>query len=303
MTTPSTSFSTRTRPTATLTESITTGNGGRRNKRPYDTDVTRLLPRWLLVTVIAVIIAFIAVPVLYILFGSVNSDVAVARGEYFPSEFTLSNYVEIWSTVALGEGLVNSMLTAGAVAVASAALAVSTAYVLVRFRFLGRLTILRGLLALQSIPGTLLLLPVFVVFSNIASATGVQIIGTRWGLFVTYLTFALPFSTWVMVTYLRGLPKELEEAARIDGAQLHEDPDEDRAAAVVAGHRRVRDLRLPARLERRPVLHDHDDPEHPDGRRGPAGARHHPGGRRGPDLRPDDGRLDRLRASPSSPCT
>ncbi|WIE65714.1 carbohydrate ABC transporter permease [Curtobacterium sp. MCLR17_036] len=209
-------FTTTTRPTSTLTESITAP--GRRGKRPYDTDVTRLLPRWLLVTVIAVLVAFIAVPVLYIVFGSVNSDVAVARGEYFPSAFTLSNYVDIWSTVALGQGLVNSMLTAGAVAVASAALAVSTAYVLVRFRFLGRLTILRGLLALQSIPGTLLLLPVFVVFSNIASATGVQIIGTRWGLFVTYLTFALPFSTWVMVTYLRGLPKELEEAARIDGA-------------------------------------------------------------------------------------
>ena len=43
-------------------------------------------------------------------------------------------------------------------------------------------------------------------------------IGTRWGLFIAYLTFALPFSTWVMVTYLRGLPRELEEAARIDGA-------------------------------------------------------------------------------------
>jgi trehalose/maltose transport system permease protein len=209
---------TRTRPTATLTESITTGGARRRTKRPYDTDVTRLLPRWLLVVVIAVIIAFIAAPVLYILFGSVNSDVAVARGEYFPSEFTLANYVEIWNTVALGQGLVNSLLTAGAVAVASAALAVSTAYVLVRFRFLGRLTILRGLLALQSIPGTLLLLPVFVVFANIASATGVQVIGTRWGLFVTYLTFALPFSTWVMVTYLRGLPRELEEAARTEGA-------------------------------------------------------------------------------------
>jgi trehalose/maltose transport system permease protein len=44
------------------------------------------------------------------------------------------------------------------------------------------------------------------------------VIGTRWGLFITYLTFALPFSTWIMVTYLRGLPKELEEAAQIDGA-------------------------------------------------------------------------------------
>jgi len=43
-------------------------------------------------------------------------------------------------------------------------------------------------------------------------------VGTRWGLFLAYLTFALPFSTWVMVTYLRGLPRELEEAGRMDGA-------------------------------------------------------------------------------------
>jgi multiple sugar transport system permease protein len=63
-----------------------------------------------------------------------------------------------------------------------------------------------------------MLLPVFVLFSTAATTFGIQIIGTRWALFVTYLTFALPFSTWVMVTYLRGLPRELEEAARIDGA-------------------------------------------------------------------------------------
>jgi multiple sugar transport system permease protein len=44
------------------------------------------------------------------------------------------------------------------------------------------------------------------------------VVGTRWGLFVAYLTFALPFSTWVMITYLRGLPRELEEAGRVDGA-------------------------------------------------------------------------------------
>ena len=59
-----------------------------------------------------------------------------------------------------------------------------------------------------------------ITFANQATASllGVQIIGTRWAVFITYLTFALPFSTWVMVTYLRGLPKALEEAARIDGA-------------------------------------------------------------------------------------
>ena len=55
-----------------------------------------------------------------------------------------------------------------------------------------------------------MLLPVFVLFATLATTLGIPIIGTRWALFVTYLTFALPFSTWVMVTYLRGLPRELE---------------------------------------------------------------------------------------------
>src|SRR4051795_7762977 len=82
------------------------------------------------------------------------------------------------------------------------------------------MTLLRALLGLQSIPGTLLLLPVFVLFATVANALSLHIIGTRWGLFLAYLTFALPFSTWVMVTYLRGLPRELEEAARVDGASI-----------------------------------------------------------------------------------
>jgi multiple sugar transport system permease protein len=89
---------------------------------------------------------------------------------------------------------------------------------LVRHRFRGRLTILRGLVGLQSVPGTLLLLPVFVLFATLATTFSVTIIGTRWGLFLTYLTFALPFSTWIMVTYHRGLPAEVSEAARMDGA-------------------------------------------------------------------------------------
>jgi ABC-type glycerol-3-phosphate transport system permease component len=186
--------------------------------RDRNNEVTRLLPRPLLVVILVVVTVFVLLPVVYILLASVNSDIGVANGDFLPSQFTLDNYAKIWTTVALGRGLANSVLVAGSVAIVCAFVAVATAYVLVRFEFRGRLAFLRGLLALQSIPGTLLLLPVFVLFSSLATATGVQIIGTRWGLFVTYLTFALPFSCWVMVTYLRGLPRELEEAARIDGA-------------------------------------------------------------------------------------
>ena len=181
-------------------------------------DVTRLLPRPLLVAIIVVLLIVVLGPVLYMLFASVNSDVSVASGAFLPTELHLDNYLKVWSTVDLGTGLMNSVIICGAVAIVCAFLAVATAYVLVRYEFRGRLTFLRGLLGLQSIPGTLMLLPVFVLFSSTASLLGIQIIGTRWAVFITYLTFALPFSTWVMVTYLRGLPKALEEAARIDGA-------------------------------------------------------------------------------------
>ena len=180
--------------------------------------VNRLMPKPLLIVISALLCAMVLIPVLYIVLASLNTDIGVASGEFWPSSFSLESYQKIWTTVGLGRGLVNSLIVCGLTAAVSALLAVSTAYVLVRYAFTGRLTILRGLLGLQSIPGTLMLLPVFVLFSSAGAYLGIQIIGTRWGLFIAYLTFALPFSTWVMVTYLRGLPRELEEAARIDGA-------------------------------------------------------------------------------------
>ena len=181
-------------------------------------EATRLLPRPLLATLTVLLCAAVLVPVAYIVLASLNSDVGVASGEFWPSSFSLSSYHKIWTTADLSTGIVNSLIVCGVTAVASALLGTTTAYVLVRYRFLGRLTILRGLVGLQSIPGTLMLLPVFVLFSSAGNYLGLTVVGTRWGLFIAYLTFALPFSTWVMVTYLRGLPRELEEAARTEGA-------------------------------------------------------------------------------------
>jgi trehalose/maltose transport system permease protein len=160
----------------------------------------------------------VLVPTAYIVLASLNTDLGVAEGQFWPSSFSLESYTKIWTTANLSTGLLNSFVVCGFVAVASALLGTMTAYVLVRYTFVGRLTILRGLVGLQSIPGTLMLLPVFVLFSSAGNYLGIAVVGTRWGLAIAYLTFALPFSTWVMVTYLRGLPRELEEAARTDGA-------------------------------------------------------------------------------------
>lgn len=192
--------------------------GGRPRQRSSQAHAFRLLPPPLLVVLTVLLCLFVLAPIAYIVLASLNTDVGVASGQFWPSSFSAESYSKIWTTVALGRGIANSLVVCALTAVTSALLGVVTAYVLVRYTFLGRLTVLRGLLGLQSVPGTLMLLPVFVLYSSAGNYLGITVIGTRWGLFVAYLTFALPFSTWVMVTYLRGLPRELEEAARIDGA-------------------------------------------------------------------------------------
>jgi trehalose/maltose transport system permease protein len=190
----------------------------RRRRTTAADEAHRLLPRPLLVIVTVILCLMVLIPTAYIVLASLNTDIGVAEGQFWPSSFSLSSYGKIWTTANLATGLLNSIIVAGFTAVASALLGTITAYVLVRYTFLGRVTILRGLVGLQSIPGTLMLLPVFVLYSSAGNYLGIAVVGTRWGLFIAYLTFALPFSTWVMVTYLRGLPRELEEAGRVDGA-------------------------------------------------------------------------------------
>ncbi|WP_232665960.1 carbohydrate ABC transporter permease [Pseudonocardia sp. TRM90224] len=197
-------------------EAVANAPVGRPRQSRHDA-VTAVLPGWLRVVVLTLLVAAVTIPVGYILVASFMPDVDVANGQIVPDEITTQNYVRMWSTVDLAGGLANSLVVSGIVAIISAMIATITAYCLVRFAFRGRLTILRGLVALQSLPGTLLLLPIFVLFSSARTYLDITIIGTRFGLIVTYLTFALPFSTWVMVTYLRGLPRELEEAAMLDG--------------------------------------------------------------------------------------
>jgi len=192
--------------------------GRRRAKAPAADEAHRLLPRPLLAIVTVILCAMVLIPTAYIVLASLNTDIGVAEGQIWPSSFSLESYSKIWTTANLATGLANSLLVCSFTAAASALLGTVTAYVLVRYTFRGRLTILRGLVGLRSIPGTLMLLPVFVLFSSAGNYLGIAVVGTRWGLFIAYLTFALPFSTWVMVTYLRGLPRELEEAGRVDGA-------------------------------------------------------------------------------------
>ncbi len=179
-------------------------------------DPQRLLPRWLQVVVIACLMLML-LPIAYMVIISVSPDIDAAAGRLWPSRFVWRNYVNVFTTVDLGRGLMNSFIASFSAAVIATAFGLGTAYVLTRFRFRGRAPFLSSLVGLQAVPATMIILPLFVVFASVGSALGVQIIGGRPALIVTYLTFAIPFSTWILVTNLRQIPTSYEEAAMIDG--------------------------------------------------------------------------------------
>src|SRR5207244_12157822 len=114
--------------------------------------------------------------------------------------------------------LTNGVVLAGFHVVLWWVLAVGPVYIITRFKFRGRRPYLYSLIGLQTVPQVMLLLPLFVLFASTQAALHLRIVGTYPAVVITYLTFALPFATWLMVSYLGSIPMELEEAALCDGA-------------------------------------------------------------------------------------
>jgi multiple sugar transport system permease protein len=167
---------------------------------------------------VIVLTLLVLAPIAYMLLISVTPDSEVGAGQFIPSHWAFDNYRQMWATVDLGQGLLNSLLISGVASVAAVILAVGASYVVTRFGFRGRLPYLYALIVLQTVPGAMLLLPLFVLFASIQVVIHYTLIGSYPAVMLTYLTFALPFATWLMVSYLGSIPVDLEEAALVDGA-------------------------------------------------------------------------------------
>jgi ABC-type glycerol-3-phosphate transport system permease component len=192
--------------------------GRRRPRRRWKVeDNTRILPSWLSRTVLVAMVLFVLVPVVYMLVLSVTPNSKVALGGVSLSKPDFANYAAIWSAAPLAGGLVHTLIIAGAAAAISVAFGLLAAYPLTRMRFTGRRAFLYGLLGSQTVPGTTLVLPLFATFSFIQTLLGVHVIGSYPPIIFTYMTFGLPLSTWLLVAYLRTIPRELEDAGLVDG--------------------------------------------------------------------------------------
>ncbi|MET9479197.1 carbohydrate ABC transporter permease [Streptomyces sp. NBC_01317] len=173
---------------------------------------------WTRRVVLTVLAVFALLPVYVMVSSSLKplQDVS-GKFQWIPTNLTIRPYFDIWKTVPLAKYFVNSLIVAGAATVLSVVIAVFAAYAVSRYKFRGKRTFTITVLSTQMFPGILFLLPLFLIFVNIGNSTGIELYGSRAGLILTYLTFSLPFSIWMLIGYFDSIPRELDEAAMVDG--------------------------------------------------------------------------------------
>jgi len=165
---------------------------------------------WLSVLLFAV---FSIYPMLYVLGVSLRGDNAFQSQslEILSASSTGKNFIDLFTQTDFLVWMRNSLWVSTVTTFLGVAFASTSAYALSRFQFRGRNTMLFSLLATQMFPPTMLILPFYIILSKL------HLIDSFLGLFLIYSSTALPFCIWQMKAYYDTIPKELEEAAVLDG--------------------------------------------------------------------------------------
>ncbi|OJH41150.1 carbohydrate ABC transporter permease [Cystobacter ferrugineus] len=163
----------------------------------------------LLVVVITVYTLF---PFYWAVVSSLKQGSALFEVEAWPRNPAWQNYSAVFTEQPFGRNLFNSVMVAGSVVLVSLFLAVTAAFALARIRFRGRTPLMLMILAVSMFPQIAVLSGMF----ELIRALGLY--NTLPALTLSYMLFTLPFTVWVLTTFMRELPKELEEAAVVDGA-------------------------------------------------------------------------------------
>ena len=131
----------------------------------------------------------------------------------WPDTFSLSNFVSVMTDQPFARWLGNSLIIAAATTLAGVFLACTAGYAFSRFRFPGRRAGLMSFLVSQMFPGTLTLIPLYIILVK-----WLGLGSTRIALVLVYSTIAIPFCVWMLKGYFDTIPRELEESAIMDGA-------------------------------------------------------------------------------------
>ena len=170
----------------------------------------RRLPFYL---VVALIVVYALTPFIWALSTSFKTeDDLFGAARLFPREPTTKNYTYVLGDAGFMSSLVNSVIVAGGSSLTALTAGSLAAYALGRLRFRGKTPMLYAVLAMTMFPQISILSGLYLTVREL------NIYGTQAAMLFAYPLFTLPFSTWVLTSFFRGLPREIEEAAIVDGA-------------------------------------------------------------------------------------
>ena len=147
-----------------------------------------------------------------------SSEISAATNPWWVYHPTLGNFVELLTSRAFQTFFLNSAMVAVLVVAITMLISVPAAFALSRMKFWGSGMLATGVFLTYLIPETLLFIPLFKMFATFRDWTGIELINHWYVLLLLYPTLTVPFATWIMIGYFASIPKELDEAALIDGA-------------------------------------------------------------------------------------
>ena len=163
-------------------------------------------------TTLVVLLVTILLPLAWALLASFTPETERFAASLVPAELVLDHYRALFSERRFWLPIVNSLLVAGMTTALCLPLGALCAYALVRMHFVGKNAILAFVLAVTMFPQMAIVSPLYMLLREL------RLIDTYPGLVLPYLTFAMPLTVWMLASYFRALPSEIEEAAQMDGA-------------------------------------------------------------------------------------
>jgi multiple sugar transport system permease protein len=163
------------------------------------------------------VLAVMLAPVLWLVASSLQPNGNLANGEYDLLHPTLDAFGDMWRNIDFERYLANSIVICTGAAALATAFASSAGYALARFRFRGDKAYGLTVIGTQLIPGSLFLLPVFLGFVWLGQNTPIELLDTHIGLILVYTAFFTPLAIYFMRAFFQAIPRELEEAALVDG--------------------------------------------------------------------------------------
>jgi multiple sugar transport system permease protein len=172
--------------------------------------------RWWLYALLTIALVVVIAPFVWMVLGSVktNAELRQVPPTWWPQEATLDNYIELFTRLNFGRYFFNSTLVAVVVTAGNLIFCSMVGYALVMLDFRGKKILFALILGTLMIPGVVTFVPLFVLVANAG------LVNTLPGLFLPFLV--APFGVFLMRQYMQGLPRDLLDAARVDGAgELH----------------------------------------------------------------------------------